>query len=114
MQRKKRKTNPMTNHWTILVTASLAMMIALFAPVPLARADIFQWEYINPSNPSLGKQQSTMLCYSGAGADAVPSADLSYRDLTMAYLIGADLTGANAGGAYLSNADLSEANLANA
>ena len=87
----------MTKHWTVLATASLATLLAIFAPMPVARADIFQWEYINPANPSLGKQQSTTLAPGGAGVNAVPGADLSYRNLTMAYLIGADLTGANAG-----------------
>src|SRR5688572_6670928 len=53
----KRKT--MTKHLTVLITASLATLLALFAPNPIARADIFQWEYINPANPGLGKQQST-------------------------------------------------------
>ena len=32
-----------------------------------ARADIFQWEYINPPDPSQGKQQSTTLCPGGSG-----------------------------------------------
>ena len=50
-------------------------------------ADIFQWEYINPADPSQGKQQSTTLAPDGAGVDAVPGADLSDRNLTMAYLI---------------------------
>ena len=62
MHHTKRKKNPMTKHWTVLVTASLATLLAIFAPAPVARADIFQWEYINPANPSLGKQPSTMLC----------------------------------------------------
>ena len=59
-----------------------------------ARADIFQWEYINPADPSQGKQQSTTLAPDGAGVDAVPAPILSHRNLTMAYLIGADLTNA--------------------
>jgi uncharacterized protein YjbI with pentapeptide repeats len=80
----------------------------------VARADIFEWEYINPANPSLGKQQSTTLAPDGAGASAVPGANLYSRNLTMAYLIGADLSGAGAGGANLTNADLSLANLTNA
>ena len=82
----------MTKRSTVLVTASLATLLALFAPAPVARADIFQWEYINPANPSLGKQQSTTLAPGGAGANAVPGANLSNRNLTMAYLIGADLS----------------------
>jgi uncharacterized protein YjbI with pentapeptide repeats len=79
-----------------------------------ADAHIFQWEYINPADPSQGKRQSTTLTPDGAGVDAVPSANLANRDLTMAYLIGADLTGANGSWAILTNADLSHANLTNA
>jgi hypothetical protein len=108
----------MTKYYTVLVTATLA---ALFAPVPVARADVFEWEYINPANPSLGKQPSTTLAPGGAGANAVPGTNLSNRNLTMAYLIGAnigadtdyyeyyypsDLTGAN-----LTQADLTGASL---
>ena len=59
-----------------------------------AQADIFQWEYINPADPSQGKQQSTTLAPDGAGVDAVPGANISDRNLTMAYLIRADLTDA--------------------
>ena len=104
----------MTKHWTVLVTASLATLLTAFFPPPVARADIFQWEYINPANPSLGKQPSTTLTPDGAGANAVPGTNLSYRNLTMAYLIGADLTGATGYYTNLTNADLSHANLTNA
>src|SRR5262245_16569271 len=82
--------------------------------VTSARADIFQWQYINPADPSQGKQQSTALAPDGAGVDAVPGASLSGRNLTMAYLTGANLTNANAGASNLTNADLSQANLTNA
>ena len=47
----------MTKHWTVLVTASLATLLASFDSLPFARADIFQWEYINPANPSEGTPQ---------------------------------------------------------
>src|SRR5262245_50989320 len=80
----------------------------------LARAAIFQWEYINPADPSQGRQQSTTLAPGGAGVDAVPGADLAERNLTMAYLIGADLKNAYAVGTNLTNADLSGANITNA
>src|SRR5262249_26241530 len=50
----------------------------------------------------------------GAGVDAMPGAYLGYRNLTMAYLIGADLTGAYGLYANLTNADLSQANLTHA
>ena len=71
--RRQRKKNPMTKHWTVLVTASLATLLALFAPTPVARADIFEWEYINPANPSLGKQQSTTLAPDGAARMPCPA-----------------------------------------
>src|SRR5262245_46310953 len=80
------------NHRSAIIAASLATLLALVASGPTARADIFQWEYINPANPSLGKQQSSTLAPDGAGVNAAPGADLSYRNLTMAYLIGADLS----------------------
>src|SRR5262245_21083421 len=89
----------------------IAVMIALVAFAGDLHADIFQWEYINPAEPSLGKQQSTKLCPGGAGVDAVPRAYFPYRDLTMAYLIGADLTGDTGSYVNLTNADLSQANL---
>src|SRR5262245_9076746 len=98
----------------------VAAVLALVAFATSARADIFQWEYINPSDPSQGKRQSTTLAPDGAGVDAVPGADLSYRDLTMAYLIGADLSGASFSAFYpgpatvLTGADLSQAHLTNA
>jgi uncharacterized protein YjbI with pentapeptide repeats len=92
--------------------ASLSPLL-LLSPSP-ARADIFQWEYINPADPSQGKQQSTTLAPDGAGVDAVPGADLSFRNLSMAYLIGADLINAHGYWTNLTNADLSQANLTNA
>jgi len=55
----------------VLVTASLAALLALFSfqPWPLG-ADIFQWQYINPRLiPARGKQPSTMLCPGGAGSE---------------------------------------------
>jgi uncharacterized protein YjbI with pentapeptide repeats len=91
-----------------------AAVFPLVAFAASARADIFQWEYINPLNPGQGKRQSTTLCPDGTGVDAVPGAFFRDRNLTMAYLIGADLTGADAGFANLSRADLSDADLTNA
>ena len=74
---------------TILITATL---LGLLAPALLARADIFEWEYINPANPAQGKQPSTTLAPDGAGANAVQGTDLSNRNLTMAYLIDANVS----------------------
>jgi CubicO group peptidase (beta-lactamase class C family)/uncharacterized protein YjbI with pentapeptide repeats len=86
-------------------------LVAFAAP---ARADIFQWEYINLADPSQGKRQSTTLAPDGAGVDAVPGAFLFMRDLTRAYLIGADLRAATINNANLTEGDLSQANLASA
>jgi uncharacterized protein YjbI with pentapeptide repeats len=100
----------------------LLIISAMFSFVVLhgaARADIFQWEYIDPADPSQGKRQSTTLAPEGAGLDAVPGANLSGRNLTMAYLIGADLTEANFSAFFpgpatvLTDADLSQGNLRN-
>lgn len=92
----------------------LSIAAVMFAFANAARADIYQWAYINPADPSQGKQQSATLCPDGAGADAVQDADLRYRNLTMAYLSGAGLTNANGYASNLTNADLSQANLSNA
>src|SRR6266700_4027335 len=104
----------MTKYRTVLVRASLATLLALFAPALVTRADIFKWEYTNPGDLNQGKQPSTMLCPGGAGANAVPGANLSKRNLTMAYLWGADLSGATASATNLTNAELSLANLTSA
>jgi autotransporter-associated beta strand protein/T5SS/PEP-CTERM-associated repeat protein len=82
----------MTKHWRVLIATSLAALHASFATTPLARADIFQWEYINPADPNQGKQPSITLAADGAGASAAPGGDLSNRNLTMAYLNGANLS----------------------
>jgi Pentapeptide repeats (8 copies) len=92
-----------------------AAMLPLVAFAAGARADIFQWEhYINPVVPSRDKLPSTTLCLDGAGIDAVPGADLSSRNLTLAYLILANLTGADLSRANLIEADLSWAALTDA
>src|SRR6478672_6509851 len=107
----KQKKNPMTKNRMIVIAFSVAELLALFAHAFVARADIFQWEYINPANPALGKHQSTTLTPGGAGVNAAPLADLSFRNLTMAYLVAADLNRAWAIAANLTNAELSQANL---
>src|SRR5262245_9143900 len=75
----------------------------------LVRADIFQWEYINPADPALGKQQSATLCVDGADANAAPGAGLSGLNLTMAYLTGANLTNAGFSNAIITDADFTAA-----
>ena len=90
--RKKRKKNPMTKRSTIVLTASLATLLAL-SPRPWLPAPTFSsGSTSTPPTPASGKQPSTTLAPDGAGVYAVPGADLSYRNLTMAYLIGADIS----------------------
>ena len=96
---------------------SLALLIALALstfPAATARADIYQWAWVNPSDQTQGKYQSTTLCPGGKGVNAVPSANLNSCDLTQAYLIGGDLTAATLQAANLTNADLSAVNCTNA
>jgi hypothetical protein len=38
----------------------------------IARANIYQWEWVDPGDPSLGKQVSTTLCPNGMGLDPRP------------------------------------------
>ena len=91
------------------------MTVVVIGFASAARADIFQWEYINPADPSQGKQQSTTLAPDGAGVDAVPGADLTWPqpDHGLSDWRGFDerLRGSYAN---LTNADLSQANLTNA
>jgi uncharacterized protein YjbI with pentapeptide repeats len=96
-----------------------AALFPLVAFAGSAHADIFQWEYINPADPSQGKQQSTTLAPDGAGVDAVPGSNLSGRNLALAYLPNAPLREANLSGtnlhlAHLTGTDFRQANLANA
>jgi uncharacterized protein YjbI with pentapeptide repeats len=92
---------------TILPIATAFFPLVAFAAS--AHAEIFQWEYINPTDPSQGKRQSTTLAPDGAGIDVVSGADLSNRNLTMAYLIGADVRNASFNGALLTDADFTNA-----
>jgi hypothetical protein len=76
----------------IFFSICLLSCATFFHALPPAHGDIYEWEWIDPTHPELGKQQSATVCPGGAGVDAVPSAYLSYRDLTQAYLISVNLT----------------------
>ena len=88
----------------------VALFIGALAMTGQSRADIYQWEYVNPTDPSQGKQQSSMLVPDGAGVNAVPNSFIG-GNLSMAYLIGADLTNAFVRESNLTNADLSQSEL---
>jgi uncharacterized protein YjbI with pentapeptide repeats len=81
---------------------------------PTAWADIYEWEYVNPGNPSLGKRQSNTLTPGGSGLNAAPGEQFNNRNLTQAYFIGADLYRSSFYNDNLTNADFSAANLTDA
>jgi uncharacterized protein YjbI with pentapeptide repeats len=121
--KKVKVKNLMTNHPTISAVVALTAWTALLAPTPVTRADIFQWEYINPADPSMGRRQSATLVPDGVGANIMRGSNLAHRNLTKAYLIGADLSPiydfetyipSDLTGANLSQADLTNARLWNA
>src|SRR5262245_15391645 len=88
-------------------------VVLLIGPSPLA-AHIYQWEFVDPSDPSKGKKQSSVLTPGGAGAVAAPEAFLLQRDLTKAYLFGANLQRARFGQSILIDAYIATANLTDA
>lgn len=79
-----------------------------------AAADIYQWEYISPTDHSLGRQASDQLVPDGAGLIPGPNVDFSNKDLTQAYLPNVDLSNANLNGTTLTAADLTNAQFTNA
>ncbi|MGO8689098.1 MAG: hypothetical protein ACLQLG_05650 [Thermoguttaceae bacterium] len=69
--------------------------LMLVACAATARADVYQWQWVDSGDPTQGVEQSSTLCPDGAGAVAAPNANLYYLDLTQAYLIGVNLQDAN-------------------
>ncbi|WP_428388189.1 pentapeptide repeat-containing protein [Mucisphaera sp.] len=76
-----------------------------------SNADIYEWQYVDPLNQSLGKLQSTTLAPDGAGKVAEPEALLDDIDLTKAWLDQADLTDAFFYRTKLENATIRNAQL---
>ena len=70
---------------SVAVVICLLASIAVLCSARPASGTIYQWAWIDPANPELGKQQTTTPCPGGVGVDPAPSVDLSYRDLGMAY-----------------------------
>ena len=79
-----------------------------------ARADIDQWTWKNPSDPTQGIVQSTTACPGGSGVSAVPNVDLHGRDLTQAYLLNAKLSGGTLNSTNLTDAYMPGATLTHA
>ncbi|QDU70824.1 pentapeptide repeat-containing protein [Mucisphaera calidilacus] len=96
----------------MITSASRALLVAALF-VSCAHADIYQWEYADPASGSRIRQESSTTCPDGAGRDALPDADLSNLDLSMAWLPNKDLTGVNFQNTNLSTAYLLESILTN-
>ena len=69
--------------------AGPAFLSIVFTPVGFA--DIYQGEWVDPEDHSLGRPQSSTLCPDGAGRDAVPGARLDDLDLPCTWLRNAGL-----------------------
>ena len=74
---------------------------------------IFKWEYIDPLNPSLGKQQSAELTIDGSGLFPGPVLNAAGKNLADAFLRGADLTSSVFNSTIVTRAFLYNANLTN-
>lgn len=94
------------------VVLAIAATVLLRSPsMPQAMAAIYEWEYISPMQPHLGRQASSTLVPDGADVVAGPSTDLSGLNLTKAYLYDRDLRYADFSGTNLSTADFERADL---
>jgi uncharacterized protein YjbI with pentapeptide repeats len=76
-----------------------------------ARGDVFQWQWVDPNDHSLGKTQSSILCPDGAGIVAGPGSVLGQIDLTRAFLYSRDLSYSSWFGTTLNDAYFGKANL---
>ena len=86
-------------------------LLVLLATVRLASADIYEWEYVNPGNPSEGVRQSSIVVPGGAGRDAMPEAYLDNLDLTKAYFRNANLREISFSNSKLLDADFTGAEI---
>jgi uncharacterized protein YjbI with pentapeptide repeats len=93
-----------------LSTIILVSAVLVLGYATMVQADIYQWAW----SPTLGTYSTFTLCPGGTGVTGTPGADLSSRNLTQAYLIGANLTSVSCYGSTLTNAALNYANLTNA
>src|SRR5262245_9864440 len=113
--RSNGKMRPRTGGRTaveLLIIAGLAVMLMTALVSRTAQADVFQWQWADPNDHSLGKVQSSILCPDGAGQTAGPGSSLG-GDLTKAYLYSFDLSysswfGTTLNDAYFGKAKLNE------
>ena len=94
--------------------ALVAVVASCILNTPALHADIYQWEHIDPGDPSRGRRQSSTLAPDGLGVEPEPRADLRNLDLSTAWLHKADMARALFNYSILTNADLSRSNLSDA
>jgi len=70
--------------WNLKVLVAVLLLILRASQT---RADIYEWAWVNPSDPTQGVVQSSVVCPGGGGVYAVPGAELRSLDLTQAYLL---------------------------
>ncbi len=101
-----------------MITTTRTIIVALCAltlTLPTTTfADIYQWQYINPADPSQGREQSTTLCPDGLGHTALSYAYLESLDLTQAWLHKFNLHNTKFSFSVLNYADFTDTNLTNA
>lgn len=79
----------------------------------VAQGDVYQWEFVDPANPALGKRKSATLAPEGTGANFDSVLGLYGRDLTKAYLYRASVNGYRLSSTILNDAYLAEASMYN-
>ena len=92
------------------ITRNLVFTLFCFFHAGIASAAINQWTY----DSSYSIVESDNPCADGADVSAVPYADLSYLDLSHAYLAGKDISYGNLSHTLLAPATLKSANLTGA
>ncbi len=66
------------------------VLLVVLGGISSLYADVYEWEYVDPADPSAGRVESTTLTPDGAGIIAGPGAVIYELDLTQAYLIGSN------------------------
>jgi uncharacterized protein YjbI with pentapeptide repeats len=70
---------------------SFNLLLPLLVAASTARGDVYQWQWVDPNDHTLGKMRSAVLCPDGAGVVATAYSQWPYLDLSQAYLKYGDL-----------------------
>src|SRR5436190_1299776 len=89
----------------------LTLSFVLLPLTSSATANVYQWQWVDPNDHSLGKTESNILCPGGAGISPAPGVAWGGRDLNLAYLYQSNLSDGFLNNVNLTNAYLSQSNL---